>query len=136
MVLFFCLEWGRGINCASGACKQEQVRLTATAYSCLPEQIYCLLAQCKDYQRELCGPALALSRFIDLLLFQIQNVHSTSKQDILGLWVPSIERWRSVLSITWADNWWEPGPRAGELPTVTQREEMWRCSTAVKILHF
>lgn len=87
-----------------GACKQEQAKLTATAYSCLTEQIYRLLAQCKDYQRELCGPALALSRFIDLLLFQIQNVHSSSKQDILGLWVPSIERWRSVLSITSADS--------------------------------
>lgn len=99
-----------------GACEQEQARLTATAYSCLPEQIYRLLAQCKDYQRELCGPALALSRFIDLLLFQIQNVHSSSKQDILGLWVPSIERWRSVLSITWADNWRESGPGAGRVP--------------------
>lgn len=86
------------------ACKQEQAKLTATAYSCLTEQIYRLLAQCKDYQRELCGPALTLSRFIDLLLFQIQNVHSSSKQDILGLWVPSIERWRSVLSITSADS--------------------------------
>lgn len=99
-----------------GACEQEQARLTATAYSCLPEQIYRLLAQCKDYQRELCGPALALSRFIDLLLFQIQNVHSSSKQDILGLWVPSIERWRSVLSITWADNWRESGPRSRRVP--------------------
>lgn len=83
-----------------GACKQEQARLTATAYSCLPAQIYCFLAQCKYYQCELCGLALALSRFIDLLLFQIQNVHSSSKQDILSLWVPSIERWGSVLSIT------------------------------------
>lgn len=108
-----------------GACKQEQARLTATAYSCLPEQIYRLLAQCKDYQRELCGPALALSRFIDLLLFQIQNVHSSSKQDTLGLWVPSIERWRSVLSITWVDNWSESGPGAGGFPpTVTQRGDV------------
>lgn len=100
------------------ACKQEQAKLTATAYSCLTEQIYRLLAQCKDYQRELCGPALALSRFIDLLLFQIQNVHSSSKQDILGLWVPSIERWRSVLSITSADS----GPRAGEIPILTNTQ--------------
>lgn len=95
-----------------GACRQEQAKLTATAYSCLPEQIYRLLAQCKDYQRELCGLALALSRFIDLLLFQIQNVHRSSKQDILGLWVPSIERWWSVLSITRGDHWRQlsPGP--------------------------
>lgn len=71
--------------CIRGACKREQAPLTATAYSCLPEQIYHRLAQCKDYQCELCGPALALSRFIDLLFFQIQNVHSPSKQDILDL---------------------------------------------------
>lgn len=89
LVLFFCLELG--------ACEQEWASLTAAAYSCLPAQIYCFLAQCKDYQRELCGPALALSRFIDLLLFQIQNVHSSSKQGILGLWVPSMERRGSVL---------------------------------------
>lgn len=119
------------------ACKQEQARLTATAYSCLPEQIYRLLAQCKDYQRELCCPALALSRFIDLLLFQIQNVHSYSKQDILGLWVPSIERWQSLLSITWADNWRESEPGAGEVPTVAQREETGstRYSISVRVLH-
>lgn len=100
LVLFFCLERGRRINCASGACEQEQARLTATAYSCLPLQIYCPLAQCKDYQCELCGPALALSRFIDLPLFQIQNVHSSDKQDILSLWVPSMERRGSVLPTT------------------------------------
>lgn len=99
-----------------GARRQEQARLTATAYSCLPEQIYRHLAQCKDYQCELCGPALALSRFIDSLLFQIQNVHSSSKQDILGLWVPSIERLESVLSITWDDNRKMSGAGAQETP--------------------
>ena len=114
-----------------GACKQEQARPTATAYSCLPQQIYRLLAQCKDYQRELCGPALALSRFIDLLLFQIQNVHSSGKQDILGLWVPSMERRRCVCSQSPSLIKLEGvgGPLgAGEFPsrpTVTQREETW-----------
>lgn len=100
LVLFSCLERRRRINCASGACEQEQARLTATAYSCLPLQIYSLLAQCKDYQCELCGPAPALSRFTDWPLFQIQNVHISDKQGILGLWVPSMERRGSVLPIT------------------------------------
>lgn len=96
-VLFFCLKRGRGINCASGPCKRKP--------AWLPLHIH--VSQCrfiaswhnvKDYQRELCGLALALSRFIDLLLFQIENVHSSSKQGILSLWVPSMERWGSVLS--------------------------------------
>lgn len=95
----FLLGTGRRNKlCIRGACKHEQARLTAAAYSCLPVQIYRFLAQCKDYQRELCGPARALSRFIDLLLFQTQNVHSSSKQGILSLWVPSMERRGSVLS--------------------------------------
>lgn len=60
---------GGGINCAAGeggrgevgvARKREQARPTAAAYSCLPAQIYRFLAQCKDYQRELYGRALAL----------------------------------------------------------------------------
>lgn len=103
-----------------GACEQEQARPTATAYSCLPQQIYRLLAQCKDYQRELCGPALALSRFIDLLLFQIQNVHSSGKQDILGLWVPSMESRRCVLSVTRADKTGgSRGPSEQERPLPT-----------------
>lgn len=136
---FYFSVWNGGeeYTVHQGACKQEQARLTATAYSCLPEQIYRLLAQCKDYQRELCGPALALSRFIDLLLFQIQNVHSSHKQDILGLWVPSIERWQSVLSITWADNGKESDSGAGEFLAVTRREETWStwCGIAVTCIH-
>lgn len=49
-----------------GTQSKEQGRPTAAAYSCLLVQIYGSLAQCKDYQRELYGCALALRRFIDL----------------------------------------------------------------------
>lgn len=44
------------------------------------------------------------------LLFQIQNVHSSGKQDIVGLRVPSVEERCSLLSITWADNWGSQTP--------------------------
>lgn len=47
-----------------------------------------------------------LSHYRDSLTccsFKYKNVHSASKQDILGLWVPSIERRWCVLSITCAE---------------------------------
>lgn len=82
------------------------------------------------------APALALSRFIDLLLFQIQNVHSSGKQDIPGLRVPSVEGWRPVLSITWADNRRGRGPREQEAsPTVRRGEEMRSTGCAAVIFH-
>lgn len=81
-----------------GTQSEEQGRPTAAAYSCLPVQIYGFLAQCKDYQCELYGCALALRRFIDL---QCSPRHRMStalgNKCILGLWVPSMERQESVL---------------------------------------
>lgn len=94
---------GLGVNGAqgwrrSGTQSEEPRQTTAAAYSCLPVQIYGFLAQCKDYQGELYGCALALRRFIDL---QHSPRHRMStalgNKCILGLWVPSIERQESVL---------------------------------------
>lgn len=120
LALFFCLEWGiggwtgrgwvrwgaGGGGRAGGTQSKEQGRPTAAAYSCLPPQIYGFLAQCKDYQRELYGRALALRRFIDLQRSPRHRMCTAlANKCILGLRVPSMERQESVLRASWAQKW-------------------------------
>lgn len=85
LVLYSYFEWGENkLIVSEGMRAKITITDSATAYSCLGEQIYGPLAQYKDYQCELCGPALTLSRLIDCCSFKYKMYTASANKTFWG----------------------------------------------------